>query len=573
MTKTHLNLARSLRPRDFGSVFGQDIAIRMLCNGLALGKLFPTYIFSGQRGCGKTTTARIFAGALNCQNLDQALKSKLLEIPCNSCSSCQMFLAGNHPDFVEIDAASHTGVDNVRQILEAATYLPIVGRKKIYLVDEAHMLSKSAFNAFLKMLEEPPPSAIFLLATTELSKIPDTVCSRAFHAIFKPVPAEEIIPFLKKVCADQKIVLSEQILKIIAKQSEGSLRDALNICEQIHWACMGRQEGEQFEIVSKMFGLVSGHEIFQIGELVVASKPTELINLLSKEFFCNKKPELIWREFAEFLRVLLRVKLGANVSLETQAIKDKFESLAKEFSLERIKFLGLFFWNNEELFLRTNHKQLFLEHIFVQMASQSDSKDCDYALQGLDGKEPVVESLSRPEVQPQKSDIQTQNLGNLPEAWNQFISSQVIRADRLLESILKQVFRIEESEDGKIIELHISGTNSFFESKINDSKGLILKELVAFYPKICDLKLKFVKSTALKEDQLDQKKKEQLSPKQAVFSDPTRLPSTFSNNFENKKVTARSVFVPLDVRDAEKWPKSNLLIKLFDGRVEDITNK
>ncbi len=583
MTKTHLNLARALRPKNFGSVFGQDIPIRMLCNGLALGKLFPTYIFSGQRGCGKTTTARIFAGALNCQNLEQALKSKLLEIPCNSCDSCQMMLAGNHPDFVEIDAASHTGVDNVRQILEAATYLPVVGQRKIYLIDEAHMLSKSAFNAFLKMLEEPPASAIFLLATTEIAKIPDTVCSRAFQAIFNPVSEDQMVPFLKKICTDEKINLSDQVLKIVAKQSEGSLRDALNISEQIHWACDGKSEDEQLEITSKMFGLVTSDEVIQIGELVVVGKPKELIERFSSKFFLNKKPELVWRGFGEFLSSLLRVKLGADPLFGGNAsTKDKFDLLAKDLSLEKIKSLGLFFWNNEELFLRTIHKQLFLEHIFIQMASGLDAADNFIGLE----KDPEVcvsvnptknnelitekiENKSPLDPKTEKNSVEIADSSQLPEPWKDFLAVENIRADRLLESILKQVCEIELFDD-RILELSIPGLNSFFESKIDGSKGLILKELATFYPKICDFRLKSVVSL---KNQADQKKKEQLTPKTVVFNDSTRLPSKFSNNFESKKVASKAAFVPVDIRDAEKWPKSNLLIKLFDGRVEDITNK
>ncbi len=576
MVKSHLNFARALRPKDFGNVFGQDIPIRMLCNGLALGRLFPTYIFSGQRGCGKTTSARIFAGALNCTNLDQALKSRLLEIPCNSCNSCQMFLAANHPDFVEIDAASHTGVDNVRQILEAATYLPVVGKKKIYLIDEAHMLSKSAFNAFLKMLEEPPESAIFLLATTELSKIPDTVRSRAFHAIFKPIDQDKMVDFLSKICLEQKIDLSVDVLKIIAKQSEGSLRDALNLVEQLHWACMGQDCAAQLEIASNLFGLVSSDLIFEIGQLVFTSKLSELAQRLSAGCFAGKRPEVIWREFGGFLAKLLRAKVGA---LDSGELNDKIIDLSRGCSLEAIKSLSLFFWDNEDSFLRTSHKKLFLEHILTQMTGPGVKnlkveKVSSHHKNGLEAEQsPKLAPNITKEIKSTAPEVELVSTNNLPEAWLNFVSVSAVKADRLLESILKQVCRVEEISDGKVLELSIVGLNNFFSSKINDSKGLILKEIVTFYQNVSEIRLKAAQASKPGPSE----KKIVFEPKPVQNIDKERLPSIAQSNFANKNQSSnyakKTSFVPLDISDKEKWPKSNLLIKLFAGRVEDITNK
>ena len=171
-TTQQLNLARKWRSKNFDQIIGQDLTIRALKNSLFLNHLFPVYLFSGQRGCGKTTTARVFTAAINCQNLENFRKEpREFKLPCLECQSCCLMASGKHPDFIEIDAASHTGVDNVRNIIEAAALLPVIGRKRIYLIDEAHMLSKAAFNAFLKILEEPPKSALFILATTDPGKI------------------------------------------------------------------------------------------------------------------------------------------------------------------------------------------------------------------------------------------------------------------------------------------------------------------------------------------------------------------------------------------------------------------
>ncbi|HZW61234.1 MAG TPA: AAA family ATPase, partial [Candidatus Babeliales bacterium] len=154
-----LNLARKWRSRNFDQIVGQELSVKMLKNSLYLGQFFPVYLFSGQRGCGKTSTARVFAAAVNCKQLPSFQQNpKNFSIPCLTCESCTAMMQGQHPDFFEIDAASHTGVDTIRQIIDASQLLPLMGAKKIYLIDEAHMLSKASFNALLKILEEPPRS-------------------------------------------------------------------------------------------------------------------------------------------------------------------------------------------------------------------------------------------------------------------------------------------------------------------------------------------------------------------------------------------------------------------------------
>lgn len=179
---SELNLARKWRPSTFESIVGQDLTVRLLKNSLFRQQFFPVYLLAGQRGCGKTTTGRVFAAAINCDRLhDFTQDPQKTIVPCGQCVSCDAMKRGIHPDFIEIDAASHTGVDNVRQIIEATSFLPQLGRKKIYLIDEAHMLSKAAFNAFLKILEEPPKTVLFMMATTDAHKIIDTVRSRCFQ--------------------------------------------------------------------------------------------------------------------------------------------------------------------------------------------------------------------------------------------------------------------------------------------------------------------------------------------------------------------------------------------------------
>ena len=173
MIRSPLNLTRLWRSRRFEEIIGQPLIVRMLKNSLYRDLFFPVYLFAGSKGCGKTSTARVFAAGVNCAQLPYFQKNPENQVPCLACQSCLAFTAGEHPDFIEIDGASHTSVDNVRSIIEASAFLPVLGRKKIYLIDEAHMLSKAACNAFLKILEEPPHSVMFILATTDAHKIID----------------------------------------------------------------------------------------------------------------------------------------------------------------------------------------------------------------------------------------------------------------------------------------------------------------------------------------------------------------------------------------------------------------
>jgi DNA polymerase-3 subunit gamma/tau len=201
MSSVVLNLSRKWRSQDFGQIVGQDLAVRILKNSLYLGHYFPVYLFAGQRGCGKTSTARIFAAAVNCHALPLFQKDpKKSSTPCLVCDSCVAMRDGNHPDFIEIDAASHTGVDNIRAVIESSSLLPSMGRKRVYLIDEAHMLSKAAFNAALKILEEPPATALFILATTNPHKIIDTVRSRCFQLFITPIPHDSLKNHLIFIC-------------------------------------------------------------------------------------------------------------------------------------------------------------------------------------------------------------------------------------------------------------------------------------------------------------------------------------------------------------------------------------
>ena len=227
MENNYTVLARKYRSQDFESLIGQDVLVKTLTTAINTGRIAHAYIFTGIRGTGKTSTARILAKALNCLSSDHATAK-----PCGVCENCRAIAAGQHIDVMEIDAASHTGVDNMREILDAALYRPTNARYKVYIIDEVHMLSTSAFNALLKTLEEPPAHVIFILATTEIRKVPVTILSRCQRFDLARVPVETLKKHFAWVAEQEKIELSDGANELLARAADGSVRDGLSLLDQ-----------------------------------------------------------------------------------------------------------------------------------------------------------------------------------------------------------------------------------------------------------------------------------------------------------------------------------------------------
>jgi DNA polymerase III subunit gamma/tau len=221
---SELVLYRKYRPQNFGEVVGQEHVVGALKNALRQGKIAHAYLFSGPRGVGKTTIARLIAKSLNCEGSEK---------PCNSCSSCQDFLDGRAMDLIEIDAASNRGIDEIRALREGVRFVPSQGKYKTYVIDECHSLTKDAFNALLKTLEEPPPHVVFVLATTELEKVPATIISRTQHYDFRRPSVKQIAGRLTRIAEKERVRLEEDAAQVIALTAEGSLRDAESILGQI----------------------------------------------------------------------------------------------------------------------------------------------------------------------------------------------------------------------------------------------------------------------------------------------------------------------------------------------------
>ncbi len=227
MDNNYTVLARKYRSQDFQSLIGQDVLVKTLTTAINTSRIAHAYIFTGIRGTGKTSTARILAKALNCLSSQHATAT-----PCGTCENCRAIAAGQHIDVMEIDAASHTGVDNMRDILDAAQYRPTNGRYKVYIIDEVHMLSTSAFNALLKTLEEPPAHVIFILATTEIRKVPVTILSRCQRFDLVRVPVETLKKHFNAIATKEQIQLDDAACELLARAADGSVRDGLSLLDQ-----------------------------------------------------------------------------------------------------------------------------------------------------------------------------------------------------------------------------------------------------------------------------------------------------------------------------------------------------
>jgi DNA polymerase-3 subunit gamma/tau len=266
---------------------------------LVEGRLVHAYLFSGPRGTGKTSTARVFAKALNCLALAGGE-------PCNACSNCEAINRGAFLDLLEIDAASHRRIDDVRELQERLPFGPVQGRYKVYIIDEVHMLTPEAFNALLKTLEDPPPHVVFILATTEPQRIPQTVLSRCLRFDFRPLSVKEISAYLQEVAKALEITVEERAAWAIARLARGSLRDALSLLEECAAYTDARLSEEDVRLV---LGLLAEEEVLALGEALWQRNYGQLMGLLSKAWDHGKQPVEVVRELLGYLRDLLVVKL------------------------------------------------------------------------------------------------------------------------------------------------------------------------------------------------------------------------------------------------------------------------
>ncbi|BAC24671.1 dnaX [Wigglesworthia glossinidia endosymbiont of Glossina brevipalpis] len=337
------------RPKIFNDIIGQDHVLRFLKNSFLDKKIYYSYLISGIRGIGKTTLARLIAKSLNC----------FYDInfnPCRICKNCEESEKNCFVDLIEIDAASHTKIENIKEVLDNIKYLPSKGRYKIYIIDEVHMLSKYSFNALLKILEEPPNHVKFILATTELNKIPETILSRCLHLQLKEISETDILYNLKKILKLEKIYYEEEALKIISKSSQHSMRDALTLAEK---ASILGENNILYNVVSDMLGCISFMELIDLFEIISLNKKEKLI------FFFKKieNKSINWDDFLINMILIVHKVLFFKFNdtykdpKKINTKKTKFYKLSKLISTNDLyKYYDIFLQGRKELSYSTEQK-------------------------------------------------------------------------------------------------------------------------------------------------------------------------------------------------------------------------
>lgn len=298
-------LYRKYRPTTFGELVGQEHIIQTLTNALMLNRVGHAYLFVGPRGTGKTTTARLLARALNCTD-----RSKEGE-PCGVCTSCSAFNEGRHPDLVEIDAATYTGVDHMRQIREGVRIAPLMSAYKTYIIDEAHMLSKGAVNALLKTLEEPPEHAVFILATTEFEKIPATILSRTQRFDFRMLTVSEITERLRTLISSEGAKLDEEAIDLLAQAADGSVRDGETLLEQV-LSFIG--EGATRDDVMKLLGIPDPLLVRDLARAMLGRNAASALEILDDALARGLDAETLTTKLARYLRDVLVVGIDTSLA-------------------------------------------------------------------------------------------------------------------------------------------------------------------------------------------------------------------------------------------------------------------
>jgi len=355
-----ISLYRKYRPKNFSEIEGQEIVVKSLTTSLAKGIVSHGYLFAGARGLGKTTIARIFAKALNCQRVNyqplkegekidwqKEIKKENYE-PCNQCQFCQEIDKEQSLNLIEMDAASNRGIEEIRNLKESVNFPPAKGKYKIYLLDEAHMLTKEAANALLKTLEEPPSYIVFILATTEPEKLPATILSRVQKFDFRRLSNSQIVSRLKKIIQAEKIRIEERILEKIALLAEGSMRDAESLLEQI--ISLGQKEIKE-EILETYWGIIPLNKIDNFLNFLIEEKTKEAIEWLEERY--NQGQNLNWflTSFLNYLRWLYLYRLNPQWKIFANFSNDDLkliEKTVKKISQEKINNLIKIFFEVQQ---------------------------------------------------------------------------------------------------------------------------------------------------------------------------------------------------------------------------------
>jgi DNA polymerase-3 subunit gamma/tau len=375
---SYLILARKWRPQKFSEIVGQDHVSGTLSRAVEKGRVAHAYLFSGPRGCGKTSTARILAKVINCENRSGGE-------PCGECDSCRAVAAGEHMDVMEIDGASNRGIDEIRDLREKIGYTSTGGKAKIYIIDEVHMLTPQAFNALLKTLEEPPPHVFMILATTEPNRVPATIRSRCQRFSFKRLEFSEITGQLRKICSSEQIDYDEDALQLIARRSDGSMRDAESLLDQ---SISASEEGIDIELVRSVLGLVDSALVSELLRSIGSRNRSEALGIVNRAVSSGLDLEEFFLAYMEGIRSLLVIRVGGKESSQwldlTGSEFDEFSDIADMFEVEDLLLLFRAAVRSFDEFRRTAQQRYHLEALVAEAASWDSAVDISELISRID---------------------------------------------------------------------------------------------------------------------------------------------------------------------------------------------
>ncbi|KAB7704001.1 DNA polymerase III subunit gamma/tau [Bacillus aerolatus] len=441
-------LYRVWRPQNFIDVVGQEHITKTLQNALLQQKISHAYLFSGPRGTGKTSAAKILAKAVNCE------QAPTVE-PCNECASCWGITDGSIQDVIEIDAASNNGVDEIRDIRDKVKYAPSAAKYKVYIIDEVHMLSTGAFNALLKTLEEPPKHVIFILATTEPHKIPLTIISRCQRFDFKRITSQAIVGRMELIMKESDLVHDEKALPIIARAAEGGMRDALSLLDQAVSYSEGHLTEEDALTVT---GAVGQEMLNQLAEAVLEKNAASALAILEKLLMQGKDPARFAEDFVLYFRDMLLHKTAPNLeeSLERVMIDEAFVTVAGKMELERLyEYIHMLNQTQQEMKF-SNHARIYLEVALVKLCQPHTKPAASMPeVQQLIGRiqtlEKELQKLRSQPAQPSEQ-AEAQTAAKRPNRSSRGFKAPVPKIEKVLAEATKQDVQLIKSRWGEMLD-------------------------------------------------------------------------------------------------------------------------
>ncbi len=383
---SYIVLARKYRPQTFSEVYAQDHITEILHNAIIGNRIAHAYLFTGPRGVGKTSMARILAKNLNCAEGPTVT-------PCNKCHNCLEITAGTSSDVIEIDGASNTGVDDIRELQRELLYAPSQSPWKIYIIDEVHMLSKSAFNALLKTLEEPPENVLFIFATTEPFKVPATIISRCQRYDFKRIPIDAIVRRLKELMVEEAIEIDAESLHMIARKADGSLRDALSLTDQVLSYC---QNKVTIEKVREIFGLIPTQNYCDLMRLIQAKEDSTLLESLQCIFEGGADLQEFLNNLMEFIRIVILRKIGMAPNEVTSEEYPLYDEIAGLYSRENLLYIMSMLMQARNEIKSSGNPYLIFEMVMLKLCKLDEMEDVAQLIAKLSSGKTIVSLAPKP---------------------------------------------------------------------------------------------------------------------------------------------------------------------------------